>query len=87
MEIANASLLDEGTALAEALALAKNANHKKESAQKVFIDSRIYPQSLEVLKPVARLGAGKLQPAILKNLKGERIIFPLSYNIPALTAP
>ena len=50
MEIANASLLDEGTALAEALVLAKNANSKKQSAQKVFVDSRIYPQSLEVLK-------------------------------------
>ena len=50
MEIANASLLDEGTALAEALVLAKNANSKKQNSQKVFVDSRIYPQSLEVLK-------------------------------------
>ena len=50
MEIANASLLDEGTALAEALVLAKNANHKKQQAQKVFVDSSLYPHSLEVLK-------------------------------------
>ena len=50
MEIANASLLDEGTALAEALTLCKNANSKKSQAKKVFIDSRIFPQSLEVIK-------------------------------------
>ena len=50
MEIANASLLDEGTALAEALTLARNANTKKQDSKKVFIDSRILPQSLEVIK-------------------------------------
>ena len=50
MEIANASLLDEGTALAEALTLARNANTKKQNTKKVFIDSRIFPQSLEVIK-------------------------------------
>ena len=50
MEIANASLLDEGTALAEALALAKNANVKKKQAQKVFIDKSVFPHSLDVLK-------------------------------------
>ena len=50
MEIANASLLDEGTALAEALTLARNANTKKQSCKKVFIDSRVFPQSLEVIK-------------------------------------
>ena len=46
MEIANSSLLDEGTALAEALALAKNANEKKPQAQKFFADSKIFPQNL-----------------------------------------
>ena len=50
MEVANASLLDEGTALAEALTLARNANTKKHFTKKVFIDSRIFPQSLEVIK-------------------------------------
>lgn len=50
MEIANASLLDEGTALAEALTLAKNVNTKKHSLKKVFIDSRVFSQSLEVIK-------------------------------------
>ena len=54
MEIANSSLLDEGTALAEALALAKNANEKKPQAQKFFVDSKIFPQNLEVLKNPGR---------------------------------
>ena len=55
MEVANASLLDEGTALAEALVLAKNANLKKQKARKVFVDAGLYPHSLEVLK--TRCGA------------------------------
>lgn len=52
MEIANASLLDEGTAAAEAMTmffgLRKGA--KKKSATKFLVDHRVFPQTLEVLK-------------------------------------
>lgn len=52
MEIANASLLDEGTAAAEAMTmffgLRKGA--KKKSANKYLVDHRVFPQTLEVLK-------------------------------------
>ncbi len=52
MEIANASLLDEGTAAAEAMTmfygLRKGA--KKKSAAKFLVDHRVFPQTLEVLK-------------------------------------
>lgn len=52
MEIANASLLDEGTAAAEAMTmffgLRKGA--KKKSATKYLVDHRVFPQTLEVLK-------------------------------------
>lgn len=52
MEIANASLLDEGTAAAEAMTmffgLRKGA--KKKSASKFLVDHRVFPQTLEVLK-------------------------------------
>ncbi len=50
MEIANASLLDEGTAAAEAihLLLASRKGSKKDS-HKFFVDRRVFPQTLDVL--------------------------------------
>jgi len=50
MEIANASLLDEGTAAAEAMAMlyALRKRHKKESS-KFLVDSRIFPQTIDIL--------------------------------------
>jgi glycine dehydrogenase len=60
MEIANASLLDEGTAAAEAMIMLYNARPKETvstNANKFFIDSNIFPQTLEVVKTrAARLG-------------------------------
>ena len=82
MEIANASLLDEGTALAEALALAKNANHKKESAQKVFIDSRIYPQSLEVLKTRCSAWGWEITTGDFEKFKGGKDYFSAVLQYP-----
>lgn len=51
MEIANASLLDEGTAAAEAMTmLAGSRKGSKKNADKFFVDINIFPQTLEVLK-------------------------------------
>jgi len=51
MEIANASLLDEGTAAAEAMSMfyGKRPKHRKK-AEKFFVDSNTYPQTLDILK-------------------------------------
>lgn len=51
MEIANASLLDEGTAAAEAMHLlhASRKGAKKEAA-KFFVDANTFPQTIDVLK-------------------------------------
>ena len=51
MEIANASLLDEGTAAAEAMSMlyALRKRDKKDS-RKFLVDSRIFPQTVEILK-------------------------------------
>lgn len=51
MEIANASLLDEGTAAAEAMHL-MYASRKgaKKTATKFFVDQHVFPQTLDVLK-------------------------------------
>lgn len=49
LEISNASLLDEGTAAAEAMAMALAANKRKE-AKKVFVSDDLHPHAIEVLK-------------------------------------
>jgi glycine dehydrogenase len=48
MEIANASLLDEGTAAAEAMTLAKRSSKSKSNV--FFVSSGVHPQTLEVLR-------------------------------------
>ncbi|HET9820170.1 MAG TPA: glycine dehydrogenase (aminomethyl-transferring), partial [Rhodanobacteraceae bacterium] len=48
MEISNASLLDEATAAAEAMTLARRASKAK--SEVFFVSSRVHPQTLEVLK-------------------------------------
>src|SRR5579859_889141 len=48
MEIANASLLDEGTAAAEAMTLAKRSAKSKSNT--FFVSNAVHPQTLEVLK-------------------------------------
>lgn len=49
MPIANASLLDEATAAAEAMNMAKNLN-KKNKSNILLVDQNIFPQTLEVIK-------------------------------------
>ncbi len=49
MEIANASLLDEATAAAEAMAMAKRSMRKNKS-NAFFVDELVHPQTLDVLR-------------------------------------
>lgn len=53
MEIANASLLDEGTAAAEAMALlfdVRTRDQKKNDVNKLFVSEEILPQTLSILQ-------------------------------------
>ncbi|MFV0376499.1 MAG: aminomethyl-transferring glycine dehydrogenase [Mangrovibacterium sp.] len=53
MELANASLLDEGTAGAEAMVMLFNSRSRaqvKDGANVVLVDSNMWPQTLDVLK-------------------------------------
>jgi glycine dehydrogenase len=49
MELANASLLDEATAAAEAMALCKRGN-KKSKSNAFFVADDLFPQTLDVVK-------------------------------------
>lgn len=49
MELASASLLDEATAAAEAMAMAKRVSKNKKSNQ-FFVDENAYPQVIDVIK-------------------------------------
>jgi len=52
LDVANASLLDEGTAAAEAMALAERSAKAKTKA--FFVDSNVHPQTLAVLRTRAK---------------------------------
>lgn len=49
LPMANASLLDEATAAAEAMTLSHSAS-KNKTATKFFVDANVFPQTVEVLK-------------------------------------
>ncbi|MEZ5054903.1 MAG: hypothetical protein R2807_09135 [Chitinophagales bacterium] len=53
LPIANASLLDEGTAVAEAMHVffeIRNKSKNKPAAHKIFIDKNTFPQTIDVVK-------------------------------------
>lgn len=51
-EVAGASLLDEATAAAEAMAMAKRVGKSK--SNRFFVDERVYPQTLDVMQTRAK---------------------------------
>ncbi len=58
MEIANASLLDEGTAAAEAMIMLYNARSREAvslGANRFFADTRVFPQTLDVINTRAAM--------------------------------
>src|SRR5712692_5095263 len=58
LDIANASLLDEATAAAEAMALAKRASGSK--SNRFFVDRELHPQTIAVLRTRAEALGWKL---------------------------
>ena len=71
MEIANASLLDEGTAAAEAMFM-QYSLRKDQNAKTFFISDELFPQTIDILKTRAQpfginLQIGNHQTAELSN--------------------
>lgn len=54
MELANASLLDEATAAAEAMAMSKRVSKSKSKSTAFFVDADIHPQTLAVIQTRAK---------------------------------
>ena len=64
LPVSNASLLDEGTAAAEAMIMAYNSSKDKD---KLLVDSEIFPQTLKVLETRAEPLGIKIQTIDLSN--------------------
>ncbi len=82
MEIANASLLDEGTAAAEALVLTKNVNEQKPKAHKFFVDQYCFPQTLDVLKTRSESLGWEMEVGDFKTFKGGEEYFSVIIQYP-----
>jgi len=74
LEIANASLLDEGTAAAEAMAMFK-ALAKKNQGNKFFVDQEIFPQTKDILKTRAEPVGIELVYGDFKTLELDETYF------------
>ncbi|PIE00771.1 MAG: glycine dehydrogenase (aminomethyl-transferring) [Thiothrix nivea] len=84
MDLANASLLDEATAAAEAMALCKRSNRKKSNAY--FVADDVHPQVLDVVKTRAEYFGYEIivgNPATdLENIDvfGVQLQYPNTYG-------
>ncbi len=84
MEIANASLLDEGTAAAEAMSMLHSSRKgEKKSAGVFLVDNEVFPQTLEVMKTRSDSMGISLEIAQLENADLERDdVFGIYFQYP-----
>ncbi len=82
MEIANASLLDEATAAAEAMALCKRAGKSKSNC--FFIADDVHPQTIEVIKTRAQFIGFEIVIAPTEKL-AEQDVFGALLQYPSTT--
>lgn len=83
MDIANASMLDEGSAMAEAITMLARAEQKENFS--VFIDRGVLPQTIEVVQTrMHALGIqtiiGELQDAVVQDVFCVLVQFPAHHN-------
>ena len=83
MEIANASLLDEATAAAEAMTLAKRSSKSKSNL--FYVADTVHPQTLEVLRTRAEsldidLQVGPIEKAIDADSYGVLVQYPDTFG-------
>jgi len=86
MTLANASLLDEGTAAAEAMIMfygQRSRAKKKANINKFFVDENIFPQTLDVMKTRANALDIELHIADFKSIKVDETYFGAILQYPA----
>jgi glycine dehydrogenase len=86
MEIANASLLDEATAAAEAMIMTFNMRSRESVSRgtnKFFVDENVFPQTLDVLKTRSKPLGIKLVTGKYDKLKWDDKIFGAYIQYPA----
>ncbi|MEO0404507.1 MAG: glycine dehydrogenase (aminomethyl-transferring), partial [Bacteroidota bacterium] len=86
MEIANASLLDEGTAAAEAMIMFYNTRSRgaaKAGVNKCFVDVDTYPQTLDVLETRAKYLGIELVVGDFKQTKVDESYFAALVQYPS----
>ena len=84
MEIANASLLDEGTAAAEAMSMFYSLRPKeKKSANVFFVSEEVFPQTLDVLKTRSNPLGIEIRVGRARDLKLTDDLFGILVQYPA----
>ena len=82
LEVANASLLDESTAAAEAMTMAKRGSKSK--ANSFFVDENCHPQNIAVIQTRATPLDIEVIVDSVDNLKPEKSVwcnFSISWNL------
>ena len=82
MSIANASLLDEGTAAAEAMSMFYSLRKNKD-ANVLFVSDEVFPQTIDVLKTRANPLGIELQIGNHQNVELNENIFAVLVQYPA----
>jgi len=83
MDLANASLLDEATAAAEAMSLAKRVS-KNRKANKFFVDQNCFPQTIDVIKTRAECFGFELIIGDIADVELPEL-FGAIFHYPAVT--
>ncbi len=85
MEIANASLLDEGTAAAEAMSTAfriRNRSSRQGQAREFLVSDQCFPQTLAILENYAQTLGFELKICEISNMKPTDQTFGLLVQLP-----
>ncbi|MFP4300537.1 MAG: aminomethyl-transferring glycine dehydrogenase [Spirochaetaceae bacterium] len=83
MEVSNSSLLDEGTAAAEAMLLALRAQPRRSERDTIVVSSTCHPQTIEVMRTRAEPQGIRLVQGVREDLPIDERTFAVMVQYPA----